>query len=328
MTTQCATSDIVSLTNSLCDAQALLTALELDLFTTLHSEPADAEAIGRSLDLPGPGVADWLNLLVLNGLLEREGHRYHNAPPAEEHLVRGAPRFTGDLLLRRVFPALLGLTQSLRTGRSNGGVFMEALNGLDVVRQFANQMDYTTASLVPHLLDAYDGWAGHRSLLDVGGCRGSVMARILAAYPNLKGHVFDLPVMSPLFDEVAAEWALADRATFHAGDFFADPLPSADIVMMGHTLVDWSPEQRRLLIRKLAGSVNPGGSLLIYDRALGHASPHVEHQNLKVSLSMLVLTGNSNYSLDELRDHASAVGFTSIDPQPLGQYDTLVVCRT
>jgi hypothetical protein len=53
---------------------------------------------------------------------------------------------------------------------------------------------------------------------------------------------------------------------------------------------------------------------------------HVE--NLVISLDMLLVTdGGSEYTVTELRGHAAAAGFTEITDRPLGDYDTLVVCR-
>jgi hypothetical protein len=323
-------SDFDVLTHSVFDGQALLAGLELGLFTMLHSGPADLATIRIALGLHGRGMSDWLNLLVGNGLLERDGDRYRNTPSADRYLVRGSPSDRGDLLRRRLFPAISGLTESLRTGTPHGGgeEFTKVVNDMEITREFVSQMDSLTDEFVPGLIEAYDGWRRHRSVLDVGGCRGSVVAHILTAHPHLEGHVFDLPMMAPLFHEKIAERGLAGRVTFHPGDFFADPLPSSDVVMIGHSLVDWDTDQRRFLVRKAFGSVNPGGVLLVYDRMLGRGPDEAENLNLKFSLSMLVLTtGGSGYTIDELREHATAAGFTSVTHQPLGNRDTLATCH-
>ena len=40
------------------------------------------------------------------------------------------------------------------------------------------------------------------------------------------------------------------RLTFHGGDFFNEPLPTADVLVMGHILHDWDLDQKRMLIGK------------------------------------------------------------------------------
>ncbi len=318
---------IVSI-HSLCDAQALLTGLDLDLFTTLRSGSADIDTIRRALGLHGRGLADWLGLLVSNGLLEREGDLYRNGSEADRYLARGSASYAGDVLRQRLFPALLGLTESLRTGAPHDGrEFMEAVRRPEILRQFANEMDSMTDAIVGQLIEAYDGWIRYGSVLDVGGCRGNVASHILTAHPHLEGHVFDLPGTAPLFAELSTERGLGDKLTFHGGDFFTDDLPRADIVLIGHALVNWTSEQRRFLVGKLFDSVNPGGVLLVYDRMLNDTDPLVEKQGLRLSLSMLVLSkGGSSYTPEELRALATEAGFADVTFRTFAECDTLAIC--
>jgi SAM-dependent methyltransferase len=321
---------ILRLANSFCDAKALLTAVELGLFDVLSTGPASWEEIRESLGLQGRGLSDWLNLLTGLGLLEREDGRYRNSAGAGTYLVRDGQEYLGGFLRRsnrNLYPAWGRLDEALRTGKpQSGGDFLEMIENPGLLRQFADSMDALTRVLGPRLIAAYDGWGDHRSVLDVGGCRGYLASRIVRSQPHLDGHVFDLPQMLPLFDELAAGSGLADRLSFHPGDFFADPLPAADIVIIGHALHDWSPEHRRLLVHKAFDSVRPGGVLLVYDRMLSDGSDHVE--NLVISLDMLLVTdGGSEYTVTELREHATAAGFGPVEDRPLGDYDTLVVCH-
>jgi hypothetical protein len=321
---------ILRLANSFCDAKAMLTAVELGLFDVLGAGPASQDDIREALRLHGRGLSDWLNLLVALGLLEREGGRYRNAPGAATYLVRGGQDYLGGFLLRsnrNLYPAWGRLDEALRTGKpQSGGDFLEMVEDPGLLRQFADSMDALTRVLGPRLIEAYDGWGDYRSVLDVGGCRGYLASRILRSWPNLDGHVFDLRQMAPLFEELAAGSGLADRLTFHPGDFFADPLPSADIVIMGHALHDWAPAQRELLVHKAFDSVLPGGVLLVYDRMLAEGPAYVE--NLVISLDMLLVTeGGSEYTVGELREHATSAGFDAVEEAPLGDYDTLVVCH-
>ncbi|MEV4182433.1 methyltransferase [Streptosporangium canum] len=321
---------ILRLANSFCDAKALLTAVELDLFTVLHAGPASEEEIRRRLELHGRGLSDWLDLLVELNLLERDGARYRNGAGADRHLVRGADSYIGGFIERsnrNLYPAWGRLSEALRSGKQQSGSDFEAVvDNPKVLAQFINSMDALTGVLGPQLIEAYDGWSGYQSVLDVGGCRGALVSQVVRAYPHLSGAVFDLPQMSPFFEEKVAEQGLAGKVTFHGGSFFTDPLPSADIVMLGHVLHDWDPQQRKFLVEQAYRSVNPGGVLLVYDRMLDRESSRVE--NLVISLDMLLVTdGGSEYTVTELRGHAEGAGFTSVEDRPLGDDDTLVVAR-
>ena len=57
----------------------------------------------------------------------------------------------------------------------------------------------------------------------------------------------------------------ADRLTFHAGDFFKQDIPKADVVLMGHILHDWDLPTKKMLIKKAFDALPTGGALIVYD---------------------------------------------------------------
>jgi O-methyltransferase domain/Dimerisation domain len=320
---------ILRLGNAFCDAKALLTAVELDLFGLLHRSAATEEEIRQRLALHGRGLRDFLALLVHLGLLTAEHGRFSNAEGADKYLVRGNPTFIGGFLLRsnrNLYPAWGKIADALRTGeKQSGGEFTELTKEPALLKQFIGMMDALTQQLGPELIKAID-WSRYRSALDVGGCRGNLAGQLVKAYPHLMGHVFDLPPMEPFFDEHIDSMGLTGSVRFHGGSFFDMPLPAADVLILGHVLHDWNVQQRAYLVEKAFNAVNSGGALLVYDRMLGDERNLVE--NLVISLDMLLVTdGGSEYPAKEIRRLAKAAGFASSTEQPLGDYDTLVVCQ-
>ena len=321
---------ILRLANSFCDAKALLTAVELGLFTLLRAGPADTEEIREKLGLHGRGLSDWLDLLTELELLELVDGRYGNCAGADAYLVRGEDSYIGGFLERsnrNLYPAWGRLADALRTGKSQSGSHFDVvIENPHILEQFINSMDALIRVLGPQLIEVYGEWGSHGSVLDIGGCQGSLASQIVTANPHLSGATFDLPQMAPFFDKYVGERSLTGKVTFHGGSFFTDPLPSADVVVMGHVLHDWDRKQRKFLVEKAFHSVNPGGTLLVYDRMLDRESSRVE--NLVISLDMLLVTdGGSEYTVGELREHAEGAGFSKIEDRPLGDDDTLVVAR-
>lgn len=323
---------ILRLGNLFCDAKAVLTAVELGLFTTLNAGALSEGEIRTTLQLHGRGLSDWLNLLTALGLLENDNGRYRNAAGADQYLVRGGQTYIGGFLERsnrNLYPAWGRLADALRTGEAQSGShFDEVIKNPKILGQFINSMDAFTHVLGPQLIDAYDGWGDYQSVLDVGGCRGNLCSQIVKAQSHLEGHVFDLPEMEPFFDEKVAEYDLTGKVTFHGGSFFEDSavLPSTDIAVMGHVLHDWDAQQRGFLVNKAFHALNPGGVLLVYDRMLEPGPTYVE--NLVISLDMLLVTdGGSEYTVAELVGHAEVAGYVSTSVHPLGELDTLVVCH-
>jgi O-methyltransferase domain len=52
---------------------------------------------------------------------------------------------------------------------------------------------------------------------------------------------------------------------FYPGDFFEDPLPRAEVFVMGHILHDWDLQEKRLLLEKAYEALPEGGALVIYE---------------------------------------------------------------
>lgn len=321
---------IMQLANAFIDARALLTGVELGLFTALDAGPASEQEIRVQLGLHGRGLHDWLELLAELGLLEHEDGRYRNASGAASFLVEGVQYYLGGHLTRscgKLYPAWGRLGEALRTGeQQSDSNFHQALSDPALLAQFAASMDALTSQFAAQLVEAYDGWGSHQSVLDLGGCRGALAAQILHSYPKLTGTVFDLPQLAPLFADNVAGLGLDGQLTFQGGNFFTDPLPSADVVLLGHVLHDWAADQRKLLVSKAAQSVSPGGALLVYDRMLDAGSP--QPRNHRASLNMLLMTeGGGEYPLDELRGHVEQAGLGPVEHGQLGRFDTLVIAR-
>lgn len=321
---------ILRLGNAFGEAQALLTAVELGLFTALRDAPRSEREIGERLGLHGRGLRDFLALLVALGLLTEEYGRYRNAEGADRYLVDDRAGYVGGSLLgakTNLYPLWNGLTETLRSGRprSASDGFDAMLGDPEELRRYVRMMEGALRPLVPELLKALD-WSAYRSVLDVGGCAGDLVGRLVAENPGLTGHVFDLPQLRGPFAERLAESGLSGNMRFHAGDFFREPLPHADVLIFGHVLHNWSPERRKALVHSAFDAVNPGGVLLVHDRMLGDGRSDID--NLVASLIMTLVTEEGEeYSVDELTGLAESAGFVSVTGQPLGDNETLVYCH-
>lgn len=315
---------LLRMANMFCDAKALITAAELNLFGLLHESPCTVEEIRDRLSLHGRGLSDLLDLLVGIGVLDKADRRYANTAAVDRYLVPG-PEYLGGFLVGAgvgLYPAYGRLAEALRTGKPQAaGSFDSMLDDPKATGNFVRMMDGLSQGLVDELVRAID-WAGVRSVLDLGGCRGNVVGHLVRAHRSLTGTVLDLPALQPFFDEHMAALGVADRTSFVPGDVFSTPLPSAEVMIYGHVLSDWSPDERTTLLRRAGEALPAGGRLLVYDRMLGVGRNEVE--NLVASLNMLLMTeGGSEYSVADLAEQAA--GLRLLGQQPLGDYDTLAV---
>ena len=132
-------------------------------------------------------------------------------------------------------------------------------------------------------------------------------------------------MVKPIFEAYAQQTGVASRLTFAEGDFFANPLPAADVVMMGHILHDWDLAQKRMLVRKAYEAVPPGGAFIVYESIIDDD----RRQNafgLLMSLNMLIETpGGFDYTSADCIGWMKEVGFKEAYGEHLVGPDSMVV---
>src|SRR3979411_1846053 len=79
-------------------SKALLSAVELGVFTHLADGPCDARSLALELKLHPRGVRDFLDALVSLGMLPRAGDDYRNAAATDVFLDQNKPSYVGGLL--------------------------------------------------------------------------------------------------------------------------------------------------------------------------------------------------------------------------------------
>jgi precorrin-6B methylase 2 len=316
-------------------SKALLSAVELGVFTELaDAGPLDAEGLRGRLSLHPRSATDFFDALVALGMLEREDGRYSNTPATDAFLDRAKPSYVGGLLEManaRLYPFWGSLTEGLRTGelqneaKGGGENFFEALYA-DPGRlaQFAQAM--TAISMgAAHAMAAKFPWQEHETVIDIGCAEGAVPVQIALAYDHIGGGGFDLPPLAPIFDAHVGRFGLADRLSFTPGDFFADPLPRADVLVMGHILHDWDLEEKRLLLEKAHDALPDGGALIVYD-AIIDDERRANAFGLLMSLNMLIETpGGFDYTGADCCAWMRETGFRETRVEHLVGPDSMVV---
>lgn len=316
-------------------SKTLLSAVELALFTMLAEAPATEAEVRERLALHPRASRDFLDALVALGILEREDDRYRNSPAADVYLDRRKPSYLGgflELANNALYPSWGRLTEALRTGEppmegwASEDPFGDLYEDPDGLRDFMASMDAQTRVLGPALAHSV-GWSGYDSFLDVGGARGNLAAELVKAHPHLRGGCFDLPQVEPLFDEHMARLGLRGRVRFHAGDFFVDSLPEADVLIFGHVLHDWDVSKRQALIEKGLQAIRPGGALLVYDTMIDDDRRGKPLSLLRSLNMLLVTTGGSEYTAADCCSWLEQAGFGSTSAMPIASTETLVIAR-
>jgi hypothetical protein len=314
-------------------SKALLSAAELGLFTTLAQRPLTAETLTAKLGLQPRGTIDWLDALVSLGMLERAGDQYANTPATDLFLDRTKPSYLGGMLEManaRLYPFWGALTEALRTGQpqneaKTGEDFFAALyQDQGRLKQFLHAMTGLTKGAAAAIAEKLP-WDRYHTIIDIGAAEGCVPVQLALRHPHLTGGGFDLPATGPIFEEYVASHSLTDRLRFYPGDFFTDPLPRADVLVMGHILHDWSLQQKLTLLRKAHRALPDGGALIVYD-AIIDDDPTTNTFGLLMSLNMLIETrAGFDYTAADCRSWMADIGFRDTYAEPLPGPDSMVV---
>lgn len=114
---------------------------------------------------------------------------------------------------------------------------------------------------------ALHDFGGYRRLLDVGGNSGEFALQLCRRHPGLRATVLDLPLVC----EIGLEHVLAEpehpRIGFLKADVRADALPGGyDLISFKSMLHDWPEAQADAFLGKAAQALEPGGTLLVFER--------------------------------------------------------------
>jgi hypothetical protein len=182
-------------------SKALLSALELGLFSVLAEGPLDSEALRRRLGLHGRGALDFFDALVALGMLQRRDGRYANTPETDLFLDRRKPSYAGGFLEManaRLYGFWGSLTEALRTGqpqneaRTGGSFYGELYSDPARLRQFLRAMSGRSAGPAAAIARKLP-WHEHRTFIDIGAAQGILPVQVARAHPHLTGGGFDLP---------------------------------------------------------------------------------------------------------------------------------------
>jgi hypothetical protein len=221
-------------------SKALLSAIELELFTRLGTGNMTAVELGDALALDARAVPDFPDALVALGLLQRDGDgalgRYSNTPETALFLDKASPAYTGGILEManaRLYPFWADLTEGLQTGNpqtevkhTGRPVFEELYSEPARLEQFMGAMAGISAGNFHALAEKID-FSPYHAVCDVGGATGQLSIILAGRHPHLRCTSYDLPPVAPIADKTIAAAGLTDRVSVASGDFFAEPLPTA-----------------------------------------------------------------------------------------------------
>ena len=307
---------------------AMIAGMQLELFTPLGAGPMHAEQLAAALGVSAAKLTPLLYVLVAAGLLTLDEGRFTNTPEADTFFVRGKPTYLGDLHANytTLYHAALQTAASIRTGQPQAKLDFAAMSS-DALETYLRGLYPATLASGRLLLSRYD-FTAHRHLLDVGGGSGGLACTIVAACPQLRATVIDLPSVAPVTQRFVAQEGMTERVAVVTGDVVRGPLSGTyDVAVLRALIQVLSPAEAQRVFHHLSQVLEPGSPIFILGNVLDntHLAPPET-----VALSLVFLNTYDEghaYTEHEYRTWLVAAGFTGIERVPLTGGSSLISAR-
>lgn len=311
-------------------SRALLTAVELELFTHLGTGKLTAGQIAERLGLHPRAVPDFPDALLALGLLRRDGDGadalYGNTVETAVFLDKESAQYIGGILEMagdRLYGFWGHLTEALKTGepqneikRTGEPMFAKLYSAPKRLEQFMNAMAGVSAGNFRALAQKFD-FSKYKTLCDAGGATGQLACLVASEHPHMRCISADLPAVEPIAKKRIEAAGLPHRVSTAAIDFFRDPLPKADVITMGMILHDWNLEKKKHLIRSAYDALPPGGAFIVVEALIDDARRENAF-GLLMSLNMLIEFGDAfDYSGADFTEWCGEAGFDRFEVIPL-----------
>ena len=273
--------------------QMIHVAAELAVADQLAAGERSAEELAAACGADADSLFRLLRGLASLGIFLETAPRHFALTPLAEPLRSDHPQSL------RQFARMLGaehylswddLLHSIRTGenafrhRYGMGIFAWYQQNPARGAIFDAAMGDYSRRETEGVLAAYD-FSAIQHLVDVGGGQGTLLHRVLGAFPQLRGTVLDQP--SVVAGAVVPP-ELEGRLALQGGDFFAEAPAGADAYLLKHILHDWGDEACLTILGRIRAAMAPGGRVLIVEQVIPPGNDPFPGKLL--DLNMLVMT--------------------------------------
>ncbi len=306
-------------------SRAVYVAAELGIADLLAGGPVTAAQLARATQAHEPSLYRVLRLLASLGVLTEDDQRGFGLTLLGERLRTGVPAsmrawamLVESLGGVRAFEPII---ETVRTGKpgvdlAHGmSIFEFVATRPELARGFQAAMSERTAAFAPSVAVGYD-FSPMRTVADIGGGKGTLLAAILRAQPGLRGILFDVPAVAADAAAVLRAVGVEDRCEIITGDFFHGVPDGADGYILANVLHDWDDVRSVQILTACRHAMGGHGRVLIVERLIPD-DPADALPVLLSDLNMLVFTGGQERTNTEYGHLLAAAGLSLANVQPV-----------
>lgn len=121
------------------------------------------------------------------------------------------------------------------------------------------------------MLDAYD-FSAFRTVVDVGGGNGLLLASVLRRHPAVQGILFDLPAVADRARSTVSATDVSGRLRIEGGNFFSGVPAGADAYVLRHIIHDWEDQDAIAILGECRKAMAPDGRVLVVEMVIPPAN--------------------------------------------------------
>ncbi len=281
-------------------ARLVHVAAKLRLADLLKGGPRTAEDLAAATGVQAAALYRVLRALASVGVFAETTGRRFKLTPIAATLQTGVPASMHGWALmineKYTWDAWEELLYGVKTGeipflKAHGVPPFEYLEKHpEDLEVFGESMTSLSRTENPTIAAAYK-FSGVRTLVDVGGGHGSLLAEILKANSKLKGVLFDQPsvIARAKKDQHVTAKGIAERCTLESGSFFEAVPKGGDAYIMKYILHDWNDEQCVKILANCSAVMNEKGRVLVVDNVI-HPGNDPSWGKL-IDIQMLIIGG-------------------------------------
>jgi len=256
--------------------QAIYVAAELGIADLLAGGPRTVDELADNNNAHAGSLYRVLRALASAGIFAEDAYGRFSLTPLAEYLRSDAPdsrRALAIMMGSEFYQSWGKLLYAARTGaeafREAFGVqfFQYMTEHSERHRIYDAAMEGFAVDETEPMVDAYD-FSPFKTVIDVGGGNGLVLASILRRYPGVNGILFDLPPVADRAREIVSGWGLDGRCQIVGGDFFSSVPAGVDAYVLRHIIHDWNDDEAVTILRNCQEAMNPEGRILVVEIAV------------------------------------------------------------
>jgi SAM-dependent methyltransferase len=318
---------IIQKIDQLEEANILLAALELKVFSILNKKFLSAKAIALKAKTQPWETEQLLNALVAMGALTKKNGLFKNTSETYKHLCEKSPHFKkGFVRLRQENrDEWAGLLETLKNGRDISSHEDEDEEDDPEFRWFFTHAMHERSEIYSGKVAEAVARKPVGRLIDLGGGPGSYSAAILRKDKKASATLFDRKVTLEVAKEILSSSKVFPRFEFLEGDLFTTEYgKNYDTIFFSNILHIYNPKENKFLFKKIHRALVSGGRFILVDLFLRDNKTDPFDAAL-FSLTMLMFTATGKtYTFTETEALLKAAGFVSFKRFPLTESTSMI----